>query len=181
MQRNRFLRLRVYAVLDEKCNFPSWLILPIFSVILSSIPLQIRFSLWLGVMRDFPIDEDKTLLSTTTYCPYSNYALCNSSIYLRTEKCFRAFRFQTSKRFGYQKWQTISWWVPGRLNAPTTNEVAVISIVVNHGKRDIILQHCDNNLHFVSETQRSFRWKWLQLGNTSIPPYIPYCFAQKGF
>lgn len=45
---------------------------------------------------------------------------------------------------------------PRRFNAPTTNEVAAILVGEEHGRRDIILQHRDNQPFFISETHRSY-------------------------
>uniref|UniRef100_A0A0L8FMJ1 ATP-dependent DNA helicase n=1 Tax=Octopus bimaculoides TaxID=37653 RepID=A0A0L8FMJ1_OCTBM len=43
-----------------------------------------------------------------------------------------------------------------RFNAPANNEVAIIMAGEQHGERDIILNHCDNQLSFIKETHRSY-------------------------
>jgi hypothetical protein len=44
----------------------------------------------------------------------------------------------------------------GRCNAPTCDEVAVLMVTEEHGKRDIILRKCDNTLTRIAETHRSY-------------------------
>ena len=43
-----------------------------------------------------------------------------------------------------------------RFNAPATNEVAIILVGEEHGKRDIVLNHRDNRLSTIKETHRSY-------------------------
>eukprot|EP00102_Acyrthosiphon_pisum_P024644 XP_016661854.1 PREDICTED: uncharacterized protein LOC107884402 [Acyrthosiphon pisum] len=45
---------------------------------------------------------------------------------------------------------------PGRFNAPTVNEMAVVIVGQEHGRRDIVIERQNGTLQRISETHRSY-------------------------